>query len=205
MRTSFIVALTTMILTACSGAQSLPQSPDKISFPHLIVKIDEASPDKAYGTGYNGTVSPTISSIFNFDQPPTGLSADKQQRCELVFFFPEASSLREKSYEFNAKGGLIFYRLRREATAKTTFDNQTRERQVVRYIRDLAPGNRYSLQSDRCVEFAGVGYKMAAIGNTYLDFFQTYSLDELRGPRTDNDVNGKRFDPLGLFVIAFGD
>lgn len=208
MRTSIIITLAAMLSSAYTNAQSLPNDPNRISFPHLIIKIDEAFPDKAFGTGYNGTVTPTISSIFNFEKPPTGLTADKKQTCELIFFFSSANLLwEEKSYEFNVKGGgrggLIFWRLRRSAELRTTWNTQLRESRAVRYITDAAPGNTYSLEVDRCDAFSGVGYKMAAIGNTYLDFFQTYDLDQLRGKSTDENIHGKRFEPLGLFVIAY--
>ena len=39
-------------------------------FPHLIIPVDESQPDLAPGTSYNGKVSNTVSSLFNFDIRP---------------------------------------------------------------------------------------------------------------------------------------
>lgn len=38
-------------------------------FPHLIVPISKSKPNKAYGTVFNGTASPDVSSVFQFDIP----------------------------------------------------------------------------------------------------------------------------------------
>lgn len=58
-------------------------------FPHLIVPVNKAFPNKAYGTQYNGTSNSQVSSIFNFDIPAE--YANKQ--CTLEFLFPTQEQL----------------------------------------------------------------------------------------------------------------
>jgi hypothetical protein len=52
--------------------------------PHLIIPIDSSNPNRGPGTSYFGEVTPTISSIFNFDIP----ASDTGKACSLVFLFP---------------------------------------------------------------------------------------------------------------------
>lgn len=42
---------------------------DPNQFPHLIIPVDSSMPNEAPSTSYFGEVTPTISSIFNFDIP----------------------------------------------------------------------------------------------------------------------------------------
>lgn len=63
-------------------------------FPHLIIPIDSANPNEAYGSSYNGTISETVSSIYNFDIPVS----DNGKTCSLVFYFPGTSTIIPHEY-----------------------------------------------------------------------------------------------------------
>src|SRR5579871_2367270 len=73
-------------------------------FPHLIIPIDSSNPSLAPGTSYNGKVSGTISSIFNFDFPESYAG----KTCSLMFLFPPQSQLQTSSYTFSGNGGIDF-------------------------------------------------------------------------------------------------
>lgn len=81
-------------------------------YPHLIVPVSSASPDTAYGTGYNGIVNSTVSTIFNFDIP----SSYSGKTCSLVFLFPLQSQLETSSYTFSGNGAIDFKQLGSVAT-----------------------------------------------------------------------------------------
>lgn len=66
-------------------------------FPHLIVPVNSAEPDKAYGTQFNGTASGTISTIFNFDIPAS--YAGKE--CSIEFLFPTQDQLETSAYTYS--------------------------------------------------------------------------------------------------------
>merc|ERR1712157_625938 len=54
---------------APSGSGCPANLDGEYQYPHLIVPVSSENKDKAYGTSYNGTISPSVSSIFNFDLP----------------------------------------------------------------------------------------------------------------------------------------
>merc|ERR1711939_199086 len=69
---------------APSGSGCPANLDGEYQYPHLIVPVSSENKDKAYGTSYNGTISPSVSSIFNFDLP----YSYEGQTCSLVFLFP---------------------------------------------------------------------------------------------------------------------
>src|SRR5439155_10859759 len=73
-------------------------------FPHLILNLDWTKPSTAPGTSYNGMVSPTVSSVFNFDIP----QADSGKTCSLIFLFPTQSQLTTSSYTLTGNGAIDF-------------------------------------------------------------------------------------------------
>ena len=81
-------------------------------YPHLIVPVSSTSPNTAYGTGYNGIVNSTVSTIFNFDIP----SSYSGKTCSLVFLFPLQSQLETSSYTFSGNGAIDFKELSSVAT-----------------------------------------------------------------------------------------
>merc|ERR1719197_328484 len=80
---------------APSGSGCPANLDGEYQYPHLIVPVSSENKDKAYGTSYNGTISPSVSSIFNFDLP----YSYEGQTCSLVFLFPELVLLREEEDE----------------------------------------------------------------------------------------------------------
>ncbi|QUC22911.1 uncharacterized protein UV8b_07152 [Ustilaginoidea virens] len=140
-------------------------------FPHLIVPVDKSRPDDAPGTSYFGTVSPTVSSLFNFDIP----AADQGKTCTLVFLFPTQSQLTTSSYTFSGDGSVDFSMLDGPASqGTTTWNNQPGKKTDYGSVA-VAPGHSYSVATFPCPAGQTVAFKMEGCGDTDLRYFQDYN------------------------------
>ncbi|KAL8836075.1 MAG: hypothetical protein Q9176_006532 [Flavoplaca citrina] len=140
-------------------------------FPHLIVPVDKNQPDAALGTSFNGLITPTVSSLFNFDFP-----ASLQGRtCSLVFLFPTRDQLQTSNYTLSGSGGFLVERLKEPADSTTSFNNQPEVNVTVNTIPSVQPGNSYVLGSGGCFSNVRIGYKVSATGSLDLDYFQDYN------------------------------
>lgn len=149
-------------------------------YPHLIIPIDSSSPDTAAGTSYNGTVSSTISTIFNFDIP----SSYSDQTCSLVFLFPKKADLETSSYSFSGDGKVDFAKLSSVATQSTDYSNAPSVSQDLGEL-TISPGNSYVLSTFACPSGETIAYEMKNAGSTELDFFEDWNPS-----------------PLGLFITT---
>ncbi|EPE35797.1 hypothetical protein GLAREA_05135 [Glarea lozoyensis ATCC 20868] len=137
-------------------------------YPHLIVPVDSASPDKAAGTQYNGKVTSTISSIFNFDIP-----ASYTGTCSLVFLFPEQKDLETSSFTFSGNGVVDFKQLTTVASQSTTFANQGESKDLG--TQTVTPGTSTVVSTFPCPAGQAVSYEISAVSGTDLEFFQDYN------------------------------
>ncbi|KAF1982412.1 glycoside hydrolase family 17 protein [Aulographum hederae CBS 113979] len=136
-------------------------------FPHLIVPVDSANPDKAYGTSYYGEVSSTISTAFNFDIPPS----DAGKTCSLVFLLP----IQDKaSFTLSGSGSLSVESLNSPATQSTTF-NSLQHGMDIGSASSVAPGNAYTIASGECPAGTTIGYLVEATESLSLRYFQDYN------------------------------
>jgi hypothetical protein len=139
-------------------------------YPHLIVPVSSSSPDKAYGTSYNGKVDKTTCSIFNFDIPYS--YAGKQ--CTAIFLFPEQKDLVTSSYTISGSGQCSFSKLSKAADEKTTYANMpSKEAELAKLT--VAPGNSYVIASGDCAAGQKISYEMCSGGDFALDYFQDYN------------------------------
>ncbi|KAJ5621356.1 hypothetical protein N7528_006139 [Penicillium herquei] len=139
-------------------------------FPHLIIPIDSNSPNTASGTSFNGEVTSTISSIFNFDIP----ASDSGKTCSLVFLFPEKADLQTSSYTFSGDGKVNFSELSKAASSSTTYNNAP---SVSNNLGDvtISPGNSYVISTFSCPAGQAIAFEMKNAGTTNLDYFQDYN------------------------------
>ena len=169
--TTFITK--TSVLSAASVATATASScPASLSgnyeYPHLIVPVNKDQPDTPGGTSYNGTISPSISSIFNFDIP----ASDSGKTCSLIFFLPTQSDLTTSAFSLSGSGGFDVARLTGPATEQTSYDN------VPSVLRDfggpssVTPGNAYVIYSGPCSAGDRIGFKVSATGTLDLNYFQ---------------------------------
>lgn len=139
-------------------------------FPHLIIPIDSSSPKKAAGTSYNGTVTSTISSIFNFDFLPS--SANKQ--CSLVFLFPTQDKLETSAFSFSGDGAIRFLELQAPASSSTSFSN-TPQVKVDYGVTKVSPGHTYTIATFACPAGQTFAFELKNAGSTNLNFFEDFN------------------------------
>ncbi|KAJ5314766.1 Histone-fold [Penicillium atrosanguineum] len=174
--------------SSCSSGTTSPPatncgtalSTGNYEFPHLIIPVDSSSPNTAAGTSFNGKVTSTVSSIFNFDIP----SSDSGKTCSLVFLFPEKANLETSSFTFSGDGKIDFSELSKAATTSTTFDNAPSVSMDLGEI-TVSPGNSYVVSTFSCPAGQAVAFEMKNAGSTDFEFFE--------------DFNPA---PLGLFITV---
>ncbi|KAF2725649.1 glycoside hydrolase family 17 protein [Polychaeton citri CBS 116435] len=194
---SVVSSAVTTVVTSASSAASTPGSsattpaqpsgsacPTNLSgeyqYPHLIIPVSKSNPEKAYGTQYNATISPDVSTIFNFDIPASYAG----QTCSLVFLFPEQKDLETTAFDFNGQGGISVSQLSSPATEQTTYSSLPSGSEVGS-VSSATPGNGYVVTSGSCAAGSRVGYEFSSTGGLDLTFF--------------NDWNPS---PLGAFITV---
>ncbi|KAI7057206.1 glycoside hydrolase [Hortaea werneckii] len=166
-------AATSATTPAAPSGSGCPANLDgEYQYPHLIVPVSSENKDKAYGTSYNGTISPSVSSIFNFDLP----QSYEGQTCSLVFLFTEQDQLETSAFTFNGKGGVTVNELSSPATEQTTY-NSVPEAAVegIGAISEVRPGNSYVVASHECNAGARQSFEFMSTGGLDLEFFQDYN------------------------------
>ena len=138
-------------------------------FPHLIVPINSADANKAYGTCYNGTASGSISSIFNFDIPTSYAG----KTCSLEFLFPTQDQLETSAYEFSGAGTFEIGILDGVATKDTTYANAPQVAYSFGTF-TLKPGTATDIGAcpDGCLAGEAMSFWMSPVGGSSLNYFQ---------------------------------
>lgn len=156
--------------------------------PHLIVPVDSAHPNTAYGRSTFGEASATISSVFSFSIP----AEDDVKTCTLVFLFPDRHDEindAKSSSNVTGSGEVEFSRLDGQSTvdAKTTTQNSVSD--VVHSYKKLtvARGNAYEIEKFACAGGQDVAVEMSSVpgSKTELRFLQD----------ADSEC------PLGLYIL----
>lgn len=139
-------------------------------YPHLIVPVDSTKPSTTLGTSYNGEVSSTVSSLFNFDIP----ASDSGKTCSLVFLFPTQAELETSSFTFSGSGAIDFAMLSSPASESTTYDSVPAVKTDYGST-TVAPGNSYTIATFDCPANSAVGFELTAPSDTSLWYFQDYN------------------------------
>ena len=139
-------------------------------FPHLIIPVDNTSPDTAHGTSYNGLVTPTVDSLFLFDIP----ASDAGKTCSLIFLFPTQQQLQTSSFTMSGCGQIDFGLVANEATQGTTWNNKGPVKTDYG-ITTVAPGNSYLISTFACPAGRQVTFQLESVGGTNLNYFQDYN------------------------------
>lgn len=138
-------------------------------FPHLIVPVDSSKPDTAYGTQYNGLVTPHVATIFNFDVRPSFAG----KKCSLVFLFPTNPPSDTSSYTFSGAGNLHFWKKSSPATQSTTYRNQG-SNSVDYGVTKVVPGHSYTITTFDCPAGKKIAFEISTT-DTNLNYFQDYN------------------------------
>ncbi|RMJ26505.1 hypothetical protein PHISP_02603 [Aspergillus sp. HF37] len=139
-------------------------------FPHLIIPVDSSAPNKVPGTALNGTVTDTVSTIFNFDIP----KSDAGKTCNLVFLFPEQHELETSAFSFSGNGKIDFAKLSGDATQSTCYSNRPSVAKDYG-VTKVSPGNSYLIATFSCPAGETVSFQMSDAGTTELEYFQDYN------------------------------
>jgi hypothetical protein len=138
-------------------------------YPHLIVPVSSSMPNKAYGTSYNGKITPDTSSIFNFDIPSSYTGT-----CSLVFLFPEQKDLQTSSFTFSGNGEVDFKQLSNVASQSTTYANQGGVKTDFGK-QTVKPGSSTVVSTFPCPAGQAVSYEVSSVSGTSLEYFQDYN------------------------------
>lgn len=162
--------------TSASAATSASSScPTDLSgtyqYPHLIVPINSSSPTTAYGTSYDGTITPTVSTIFNFDIP----ASYSGKTCSLVFLFPTKAELETSSFTFNDEGSISVSMLESAATKETTYDTAPSKTGSSKTLSGVEPGNSYLVFTGECASGETIAYEFSSEDGLSLEFFEDYN------------------------------
>ncbi|KAJ5809528.1 uncharacterized protein N7503_001746 [Penicillium pulvis] len=161
---------TTSGTSSASTTCSTTLSSGNFEFPHLIVPIDSQSPNKASGTSFNGEVTSSISSIFNFDIP----QSDSGKTCSLVFLFPNKADLETSDFTFSGDGKIDIAQLSETATKSTTFNNAPSVSNDLGEF-TVSPGHSYAIESFSCPAGKAIAFEISNAGSTDLTFFQDFN------------------------------
>jgi hypothetical protein len=139
-------------------------------YPHLIVPVNSAHPDTAYGTQYNGTITSKICTIFNFDIPASYVG----KTCSAIFLLPKKQDLETSSYSLSGSGTCTVSGLKGNADQSTTWNNKpAKDGSSVSF--DLVPGGSWTVESGECAAGKRISYEMCASGDLALEYFQDYN------------------------------
>ncbi|GAB7359348.1 hypothetical protein MBLNU230_g5999t1 [Neophaeotheca triangularis] len=170
---------------AAPSAESTPAAPKpaddacqtnlegNFEYPHLIVPVSANEPNKAYGTQYNFTITPDVSTIFNFDVP-YGYNG---MTCSLVFLLPNREVLTTSNYEFNGEGGFTVDELKEPATEATTFENKSEvAEENIGGVEKVAIDNSYVVATQQCKAGARQSFEFSSTGGLDMSVFNDYNL-----------------------------
>ncbi|TGO37740.1 hypothetical protein BHYA_0090g00300 [Botrytis hyacinthi] len=179
---SVVSSATSKASSTASASNSCPTNlDDTYSSPNLIIPISSASPDKAYGTSYDGVVNSTVSSLFNFDIPASYAS----KTCSLVFLFPTQDMLETSSYTFSGSGAIDFKQLSTTVTTSSTY-NSIGSTATDFGSKTITPGSWTVVNTFACPAGQAISYEMTAGGSdTDLWWFEDYNPS-----------------PIGLFITT---
>ena len=172
---STLITKTTVLPAASQATATASSCPASLSgnfeYPHLIVPVNKDTPDTAEGTSYNGTITPSISSIFNFDIP----SSDSGKTCTLVFLFPTQSELTTSAFSQSGSGGFGVALLSSPATESTTYNTVPSVKTDLGGPDSVTPGNEYVIYSGACSAGSTLGFEVSSTGGLSLSYFQDYN------------------------------
>ncbi|PZC89211.1 But2 multi-domain protein [Pyrenophora tritici-repentis] len=106
------------------SSPSHPSCPEDLfgpyEYPHLIIPVSSSSPSEPSGSSYNGQVSATTCTLFNFDIPAS--MAGKS--CSTIFMLPLKSELETSDYKLSGSGVCTITRLDGPVTEQSTWDDK---------------------------------------------------------------------------------
>ncbi|KAF2089124.1 glycoside hydrolase family 17 protein [Saccharata proteae CBS 121410] len=132
--------------------------------------FDLTCPAAGASSSYNGTVSKTVSSVFQFDLPQS--YAGKQ--CSLIFLLPKQADLETSAYSLSGTGGLKVTFLAQPINQQATYNNLP-AKQTTDSVPSVTPGTSYVVSTQECPAGETVTFEASSTGDLALNFFQDYN------------------------------
>jgi len=181
--TAVISVSKTSTSTSASATATGPVCPNNLSgeyqYPHLIVPVNSAAPNKTYGTQYFATINSTTSTIFNFDIP----QSYENMQCQFFFTLPAKSLLETSDYTLTSGGSIAVSQLSTPATQATSYNNVPSTKAVTTI--PVTVGTEQVITSGPCAAGQTLSYEFSAVGG--LDFSMFVDWNPC---------------PLGVFITA---
>jgi len=136
-------------------------------YPHLIVPIDQSKPTEPIGNQWIARLSPTVSSLVNFDVHEQYAG----KACNLVFYLPPEPHQWWQHFALNSPGGINVSRLDQIATDKTTASNAGPSTPVGS-VPQLSLGQGHPISSAPCEAGKVVGYRIDSQNGLDMSWFQ---------------------------------
>lgn len=139
-------------------------------FPHLIIPVDQAQPEKAFGNQFNGTITDSVCTAYNFDVHPRFAG----KACSLVFLFPEQQDLETSAYDFSGSDSstLGVFILHKPVEHNTTWSTLPRKTLVAK--ERIYPGKKMNIIQKECPAGLRVGVMLCGKGFS-LEYFQDFN------------------------------
>lgn len=175
--TAQLQSATTVTAVVTQASTATPSCPTDILggtyvAPNLIIPVSYESPDTAFGTQYNATITPENSTIFAFDIPYSYTG-----NCALIFLFPFGDDA-QFPYTFSGieeeggyNSGLDFALLNGDIDDATTFDSLP-PIGTDYGVTKVVPGNNYTIAVAPCAGGETASYEVSS-GEVVLQYFQS--------------------------------
>jgi hypothetical protein len=167
-------ALSLAALAASASALAMPQKRASscpadlngdFTAPQYIVPVDSANPDKAFGTQYDGNVSSTVSTIFQFNVP----SSYSGKTCSVIMLLPNTENVQQ----FSGDGVLNFALMQNLVNLQSTTWNSKGPVKANHGNLTVKEGNNYVVNSFPCTAGYQLPYQVSsATGKTNVTFFE---------------------------------
>ncbi|KAK5130775.1 hypothetical protein LTR08_001665 [Meristemomyces frigidus] len=157
--------------TTPATKQTCPAELNKnFEFPHMIVHVDSANPDKVYGNSLNGAVTSSVSSLFKFDIP----ASDAGKQCTLEFLLPHKDALETSSYTSTGDHVFDFFKLEEPASWNNTWNNAPATSDVLGTYK-LTPDSATAISTFDCPAGQAIGFWMDSPNGAMLNYFQDFN------------------------------
>ena len=145
----------------------------KTIYPNLLIKVDSAQPEKHYGTGYNISLSATVSTIVSFD-----IEQGASGYCQLNFllpFNPGSDTSAPFGYFATENGKISVYELEGSPNKdSTSYSNKPAHSEEVSSF-SLTKGQTSYGYVFVCPIGQRVSYELVAQQGTVVEIFEDYN------------------------------
>jgi len=194
--TAVISVSKTSTSTSASATATGAVCPNNLSgayqYPHLIVPVSSAAPNKTFGTQYFATVNSTTSTIFNFDIP----ESYSGMTCDFIFTLPAKSLLETTDYTLTSGGSIAVSQLSTPATQATSYNNVPSTKAVTTI--PVTVGTQQIITSGPCAAGQTLSYEFSAASGLDITWFEDWNPVSPRNPLLQMFTSLTHFSALSV-------